>query len=141
MVFVFGGFVAAGMPIAGPSPRSRAGLASLFAFSHLIDLDASVVNVVTLLGLGLSIDYGLLTVSRYREEPGPDRRGGHRTATTRARTTSSTARTVATAGRTVMFSGLTVAIALSGLLLFDAAIMRAIGAAGVTSSSSPSSST
>ncbi len=135
MVFVFGGFVAAGMPIAGAIASIAGGLASLFAFSHVIDLDASVVNVVTLLGLGLSIDYGLLTVSRYREELGriaaadTERR---RHAFTRKDVIAATARTVATAGRTVLFSGLTVAIALSGLLLFDAGIMRAIGAAGVS---------
>ena len=135
MVFVFGGFVAAGMPIAGAIASIAGGLASLFAFSHVIDLDASVVNVVTLLGLGLSIDYGLLTVSRYREELGrigeadTDRR---RHSFTREDVVAATARTVATAGRTVLFSGLTVAIALSGLLLFDAPIMRAIGAAGVS---------
>ena len=135
MVFVFGGFVAAGMPIAGAIASIAGGLASLFAFSHLIDLDASVVNVVTLLGLGLSIDYGLLTVSRYREELGRigDADTGRRRHTfTREDVVAATARTVATAGRTVLFSGLTVAIALSGLLLFDAPIMRAIGAAGVS---------
>ena len=135
MVFVFGGFVAAGMPIAGAIASIAGGLASLFVFSHVIDLDASVVNVVTLLGLGLSIDYGLLTVSRYREELGriaeadTERR---RHTFSREDRIAATARTVATAGRTVLFSGLTVAIALSGLLLFDAAIMRAIGAAGVS---------
>ena len=135
MLFVFGGFVAAGMPIAGAIAAIGGGLLSLFAFSHLIDLDASVVNVVTLLGLGLSIDYGLLTVSRYREELGriaaadTERR---RHVFTRDDVIEATARTVATAGRTVVFSGLTVAIALSGLMLFDAEIMRAIGAAGVS---------
>ncbi len=135
MVFVFGGFVAAGMPIAGAIASIAGGLASLFAFSHVIDLDASVVNVVTLLGLGLSIDYGLLTVSRYREELGrigEADTGRRRHSFTREDVVAATARTVATAGRTVLFSGLTVAIALSGLLLFDAPIMRAIGAAGVS---------
>ncbi|MEP6650281.1 MAG: MMPL family transporter [Lapillicoccus sp.] len=135
MLLVFGGFVAAGMPIVGAIASIAGGLASLFAFSHVIDLDASVVNVVTLLGIGLSIDYGLLTVSRFREELGAiaeadtERR---RHLYTREDVIAATARTVATAGRTVLFSGLTVAIALSGLLLFDAAIMRAVGAAGVS---------
>ena len=81
MVFVFGGFVAAGMPIAGAIASIAGGLASLFAFSHFIDLDASVVNIVTLLGLGLSIDYGLLTVSRYREELGRSARPNRSPAT------------------------------------------------------------
>ena len=135
MVFVFGGFLAAGMPIAGAITAIGGGLLSLFGFSYLIDLDASVVNVVTLLGLGLSIDYGLLTVSRFREElaaiADADReRRRHRYS--REDIVTATARTVATAGRTVLFSGLTVAIALSGLMLFNAEIMRAVGAAGVS---------
>ena len=68
MVLVFGGFVAAGMPIVGAIASIAGALASLLAFSYVIDLDATVVNVVTVLGLGLCIDYGLLTVSRFREE-------------------------------------------------------------------------
>ncbi|MEO8828733.1 MMPL family transporter [Lapillicoccus sp.] len=134
MFFVFGGFVAAGMPVVGAVVSIGGGLATLFGFSYLLDLDASVVNVVTLLGLGLSIDYGLLTVSRFREELRTisDRHGPRR----RRRfnpddTVLATARTMATAGRTVLFSGLTVAIALAGLMIFEAQITRAIGAAGV----------
>ena len=68
MVLVFGGFLAAGVPIAGAIASIGGALAVLLGFSYLIDLDASVVNVVTVLGLGLCIDYGLLIVSRYREE-------------------------------------------------------------------------
>ncbi len=135
MVLVFGGFTAAGMPIIGAVAAIGGGLASLFGFSHLIDLDASVVNVVTLLGLGLSIDYGLLTVSRFREELGSIAAAdtGHRRHTfTRDDVVAATSRTVATAGRTVLFSGLTVAIALSGLMIFEAEIVRAVGAAGVS---------
>jgi RND superfamily putative drug exporter len=135
MVVVFGGFVAAGMPIVGSVAAIGGGLASLFGFSHLLDLDASVVNVVTLLGLGLSIDYGLLTVSRFREELGgiaAADTGHRRHAFTREDVVGATSRTVATAGRTVLFSGLTVAIALSGLMIFEAEIVRAVGAAGVS---------
>jgi RND superfamily putative drug exporter len=128
MVFVFGGFVAAGMPIIGAVVAIGGGLLSLFGFSHAVELDATVVNIVTLLGLGLSIDYGLLTVSRFREEL------AHREhdVPTREEVAHATERTVATAGRTVLFSGLTVAIALAGLLTFEASIMRAIGVAGVS---------
>ncbi len=139
MFVVFGGFVAAGMPVAGAVVSIGGALASLWIFSHVIDLDASVVNVVTLLGLGLSIDYGLLTVSRYREElaaitadKNARGRGTRRVRFTDEDIVTATARTVATAGRTILFSGLTVAIALSGLLTFDAEIMRAIGSAGVS---------
>lgn len=128
MFFVFGGFVAAGMPIVGAVVSIGGALLSLFGFSHAVELDATVVNIVTLLGLGLSIDYGLLTVSRFREEL------AHREhdVPTREEVARATERTVATAGRTVLFSGLTVAIALAGLLVFEASIMRAIGVAGVS---------
>jgi len=135
MFFVFGGLVAAGMPVVGAMAAIGGALGALFGFSHLLELDASVVNVVTLLGLGLSIDYGLLTVSRFREELTSiaSRDHDHRRHTfTREDIVAATSRTVATAGRTVLFSGLTVAIALAGLLLFEADIMRAIGAAGVS---------
>lgn len=129
MLFVFGGFVAAGLPIAGALVSIAGALLSLFAFSLALELDATVVNIVTLLGLGLSIDYGLLTVSRFREEL-------HAlvgaAAPTPADVSAAAARTVATAGRTVLFSGLTVAIALSGLLVFEADILQAVGLAGVS---------
>lgn len=108
MFFVFGGFVAAGMPVVGAVASIGGGLATVFGFCYLLDLDASVVNVVTLLGLGLSIDYGLLTVSRFREELRTisDRHEPRRRRRlTPQDTVLATARTMATAGRTVLFSG------------------------------------
>ena len=127
MVLVFGGFVAAGMPIIGAIASIAGALASLLGFSHLIDLDATVVNVVTVLGLGLCIDYGLLTVSRFREELRSRVQGRPAAEITREEILASVARTVDSAGRTVVFSGLTVAISLGGLLVFEASILKAIG--------------
>ena len=132
MVVVFGGFIAAGMPVVGAIASIGGALASLLAFSYLIDLDASVVNVVTVLGLGLCIDYGLLVVSRFREELRGLAAGGPATDITRDQVVLATSRTLASAGRTVMFSGLTVAISLSSLVVFPAQLMKAIGAAGVS---------
>lgn len=129
MFFVFGGFIAAGMPVAGAIVAIGGSLLSLFGFSHVLDLDVTVVNIVTLLGFGLSIDYGLLLVSRYREELWHASEGA---SATREQAVAAARRTVATAGRTVLFSGITVAIALSGLLVFEAELMRAIGLAGVS---------
>jgi RND superfamily putative drug exporter len=141
MVFVFGGFLAAGIPIVGAIASIAGALASLLAFSYVVDIDSSVVSVLTVLGLGLSIDYGLLMVSRYREEARrplealpaeqqvPGRRHRH---SEREQRVDALRRTMSTAGRTVMFSGLTVALALSGLLLFQADILRAVGAAGLS---------
>jgi putative drug exporter of the RND superfamily len=132
MLVVFGGFVAAGMPIAGAVASIALALASLLGFSYLIDLDATAVNVVTVLGLGLCIDYGLLTVSRFREELRAQARGIPASQITREMVRAATARTVDSAGRTVVFSGLTVAIALGGLLIFEAQFMKAVGAAGLS---------
>jgi RND superfamily putative drug exporter len=132
MVVVFGGFVAAGMPIAGAIASIAGALASLLGFSYLIDLDTTAVNVVTVLGLGLCIDYGLLMVSRFREELRARAQGMPATEIPRAMVHDAAARTVDSAGRTVVFSGLTVAISLGGLLVFEAEIMKAIGAAGLS---------
>lgn len=130
MVFVFGGFIAAGLPIIGALASILGGLAALLGWSYLFDIDAAVVNVVTILGLGLSIDYGLLIVSRYREEL-RERRGGHRPGSRAARD-AALVTTVRTAGRTVVFSALTVAISLTGLLMFRADIFRAIGLGAIS---------
>ncbi|WP_308440382.1 MMPL family transporter [Sediminihabitans luteus] len=135
MVFVFGGFLAASMPVVGALASIGAGLGVLYGLSYRLEIDASVVNVVSLLGLGLSIDYGLLIVSRFREEL-------HKAlaqddgATLRRRrgdgvVQAALARTMATAGRTVAFSALVVAISIAGLMVFTPDILRAIGAAGL----------
>ncbi|SDP05988.1 putative drug exporter of the RND superfamily [Pedococcus dokdonensis] len=132
MVIVFGGFIAAGMPIAGAIASIAGALASLLGFSYLIDLDTTAVNVVTVLGLGLCIDYGLLVVSRFREELRSRAAGMPVAQIPREMVVDATARTVDSAGRTVVFSGLTVAISLGGLLVFQSPLMKGIGAAGVS---------
>lgn len=119
------------MPIIGAIASIAVSLLGLLGFSYLIELDASVVNVVTVLGLGLCIDYGLLIVSRFREElrrtaPAPGPPPGKKNVAT------AMAATMASAGRTVVFSAVTVGISLSGLLLFSADFLRAVGAAGIS---------
>src|SRR6202042_3793972 len=78
------------------------------------------VNITTILGLGLGIDYGLFMVTRFREEL-------HRQPTVE----QAVARTVATAGRTVLVSGVTVAVALTSLMLFPEDFLRSMGYGGV----------
>ena len=136
MVLVFGGFTAAAMPMVGAIASIAGGLGALLGFSYLTDLDSSVVNIVTILGLGLSIDYGLLIVSRFREELHRLLDAADGSALTRRRrgdgaVTTALMRTMATAGRTVAFSALTVAISIAGLLVFRPQILRSFGAAGV----------
>ncbi|MFD1505130.1 MMPL family transporter [Georgenia yuyongxinii] len=144
MVLVFAGFLSAGLPLVGALASIVGGLGVLLAMTYAIDIDSFVINVVTVLGLGLSIDYGLLIVSRFREEAhrllaetaagtsvtppaGLRRRRRHRGHTVEQAVRT----TVATAGRTVAFSAVTVALAVSGLLLLRPEVLRSIAAAGV----------
>ena len=135
MVVVFGGFLAAAMPMAGALASIAGGLGSLLALTYVMDVDASVVNVVTVLGLGLSIDYGLLIVSRFREEllriVGTDGGAASRRRRGDGAVVAAVERTMATAGRTVVFSAVTVAVSIAGLLVFRPDILRAVGAGGV----------
>ncbi|GAA4388938.1 MMPL family transporter [Ornithinibacter aureus] len=132
MVVVFGGFLAAGFPVLGAIASIAGALASLLGLSYLLDLDASVVNVVTVLGLGLCIDYGLLVVSRFREEMRALLQGAPVADATHAQVVAATAATMNRAGRTVIFSALTVAISLSGLLVLQIPFIRAVSVAGVS---------
>ena len=120
LVVVFGGLIAAGMPLLGTIATVLTSFVLLFGFSQFVNLDPNVVTIVTLLSLGLSIDYGLLLVARYREERADGREPEE-----------ALPRTWATAGRTVVFSALTVAASLTGLLVFDVSALRAVGAAGI----------
>ena len=125
MVFVFGGFLAAATPLTGAVASIGGGLAVLYGFSYLVELDQSAVNVVTVLGIGLSIDYGLLIVSRYREElhrRGPDVVANRGVALASA---------LDTAGRTVAFSGIIVATSVGGMVLFAPEIMKGFGGAAL----------
>ncbi|BDZ43499.1 putative membrane protein [Paraoerskovia sediminicola] len=140
MVFVFGGFLAASMPLIGAIASIGSGLGVLLGLSYWLEIDASVVNVVTLLALGLSIDYGLLIVSRYREElhrilDGDGEEsvlvGSRRRRRGDPVVRAALERTMATAGRTVAFSAVTVGISIAGLMVFTPDILRAIGAAGL----------
>ncbi len=125
MVFVFGGFLAASMPIAGAIASIAGGFAILYGFTFPYVVDNSAQSVVTVLGIGLCIDYGLLIVSRYREElaAADPTLGDPRAAAVE--------RAMATAGRTVFFSAVTVGIAVGSLLTFKPDLMKAFGGAAL----------
>jgi RND superfamily putative drug exporter len=127
---VFGGVLAAGYPVLGAVASIAGALAIMLGFSYVQDLDANAVNVVTVLGLGLCIDYGLLVVSRFREELRA--LVGQELDPTPAQVLDATGLTVAHAGRTVVFSAVTVALSLAGLLLLDIDLIRAIALAGIS---------
>src|SRR5580693_903871 len=119
LMVIFGSLAAAALPVA------IGGVAILGSFTvlRLLTMATTVsiysVNITTILGLGLGIDYGLFMVTRFREEL-------HRQPTVE----QAVARTVATAGRTVAVSGVTVAVALTSLMLFPEDFLRSMGYGG-----------
>jgi RND superfamily putative drug exporter len=121
LVLIFGSVAAAGLPLAIGVVAILGAFAALRGFSTVTDVSIFAVNVVTITGLGLAIDYGLFMVSRFREEirRQPD-------------TETALARTMATAGRTVAVSGVTVAISLAGLLVFPQVFLRSMGFGGMS---------
>jgi RND superfamily putative drug exporter len=133
LVVVFGSLVAAGVPLAVGGGAVVVALATIAIVASVIPMSIFVLNLATLLGLGLGVDYSLLMVSRFREElarQGPGLAGADRATRDRA-VGQAVLVTQATAGRAVFFSGLTVMLGLSGLLLFEFMVLRSVGLAGV----------
>lgn len=134
MVLVFGGFLAAGLPLVAALGSIGSGLGMLLLLTQVMTVDSVVVNVVSVLGLGLSIDYALLLVSRFREElreTVPELPAGRRRRRRRGsdpEVVAAVERTLATAGRTVAFSAVTIAVVVAALLLMRPDILQAIGA-------------
>ncbi|MFC7882225.1 MMPL family transporter [Streptomyces sp. NPDC057376] len=118
LLVVFGGLRAAGLPLLVAVAGIAGAFLGLFAFSQFTDISVYAIQVTTMLGLGLAVDYALLMLVRFREE----RREV-------ANVVEAVHRTVAAAGRTVLFSGLTVAVSLAGLLVFPSTFLRSMGLA------------
>jgi trehalose monomycolate/heme transporter len=120
LVIIFGSVAAAGLPLAIGLTAILGAFAALRAITYITDVSVFSVNVVTILGLGLAIDYGLFMASRFREE------------LRRAPTVGdAVVATMTTAGRTVAVSGVTVAVSLAGLLLFPQVFLRSMGFGGI----------
>jgi RND superfamily putative drug exporter len=108
------------MPLAIGAIGILGSFAALRLLTLVTDVSIYSINITTILGLGLAIDYGLFMVARFREE-----------LRSRPSVEDALARTVATAGRTVAVSGVTVAVALAGLMLFPEMFLRSMGYGGV----------
>ncbi len=119
LVLVFGSVVAGVVPGLVGGTAVAVTLALMVVLSQFFELSIFSLNLATMLGLGLGIDYSLFLVSRFREELA---RGE---SVERA-----VAWSVATAGRAVLFSGATVIIGLLALLTFDITALRSMGMAG-----------
>ncbi|WP_231951662.1 MMPL family transporter [Nocardia terpenica] len=122
LYFVFGGVVGALLPvlIGGMTILGSQGIMRLLTAHIQVNVFASAV--VTLVSLGLAIDYGLFAVTRFREELA----GGRSVE-------EATARTVATAGRTVLFSAAIIAVSLGALFIYPNGVLRSVPYGGISS--------
>ncbi|WP_431965911.1 MMPL family transporter [Nocardia sp. bgisy134] len=122
LYFVFGGVIGALLPviIGGMTILGTQGM--LRVLTDHIEVNVFANAVMTLVSLGLAIDYGLFTVTRFREELAAGRS-----------VEEATARTVATAGRTVMFSAAIIAISLAALFIFPIGVLRSVPYGGISS--------
>jgi uncharacterized membrane protein YdfJ with MMPL/SSD domain len=116
--WVFRGLVAALLPPLVGALTILLSFLGLRLATEVTSLSVFALNLVTGMGLGLSIDWSLLVVSRYREELAARRRGA-------------VGRTILSAGRTVVFSALTVAAAMASLLVFPQRFLFSMGVGGV----------
>ncbi|HEX6073691.1 MAG TPA: MMPL family transporter [Micromonosporaceae bacterium] len=132
LVLVFGSLVAATTPLLVGGLAIIGAFTVVRALTLITDVSVFAINIITLLGLGLAIDYALFLVSRFREEldrGGPPPADGRDAGSDPV--TEAVARTMATAGRTIAVSGVTVALALSGLLIFPQMFLRSMGLGGM----------
>ncbi len=120
LLFVFRSVIAAILPALVGGCAVVVSLALIFGLGHVTPLSIYVLNITTLFGLGLGVDYSLFMVSRFREELGHGRT-----------IPDAVAVTVATAGRAVAFSGLTVSIGLFGLTFFHINMLHSVGLGGI----------
>nr|WP_230204959.1 MMPL family transporter [Parafrankia elaeagni] len=121
LVIVFGGVAAASLPLAIGGLAILGAFTALRVLSYAMDVSVFSINLVTILGLGLAIDYGLFMVGRFREEMS---RG--------LDVEDAVVRTMATAGHTVAVSGVTVAVSLAALLIFPMGFLRSMGFGGLS---------
>jgi RND superfamily putative drug exporter len=122
LLLAFRGVLSALLPLLVAVAAVLGSLLVLLGVSYATTLSSYAVNVITMVGLGLAVDYALLLVNRFREERSTG--GGIEDAIARA---------AATAGRTVAYSAVTVTAALAGLLVFAEPLLRSMawGAIGV----------
>lgn len=119
LLIIFGTVVAAGLPLAIGICTIVGGLAGTYLLSRVTDVSQYALNIVTLIGLAVAIDYSLFIVNRFRDELAAGKSRPDALATT-----------MATAGRAITFSGLAVAVGLSAMLFYQGTFLASLGAAG-----------
>jgi RND superfamily putative drug exporter len=120
LVWVFGGLMAAALPLVVGGFAILGSMAVLRAVTLITDVSIFALNLSVAMGLALAIDYTLLIISRYRDElaDGADR-------------DRALVRTMATAGRTVLFSAMTVALSMIAMVLFPMYFLKSFAYAGI----------
>lgn len=120
LILIFGTVIAGLLPVICGLFTITIIIAFLYFLGHYFELSIFVLNIATMLGLGLSLDYTLLIVSRFREELSNGRTNKEAISIT-----------LETAGKAVFFSGIAVLISMAALLLFPVNILYSIGIGGV----------
>ena len=120
LVWVFGGLLAAALPLAVGLFAILGSMAVLHAVTFVTEVSVFAMNLTVAMGLALAIDYTLLIVSRYRDELAGGSQGDE-----------ALVRTMATAGRTVLFSAMTVALSMVALVLFPMYFLKSFAYAGI----------
>jgi RND superfamily putative drug exporter len=121
LLLVFGTLVAASIPLLLAASSIVLSLALVYVFGRYLDTSVYVTNMVTVLGLGIGIDYSLFIVYRFREE----------LRSSEGNVEASIVRTMETTGRAIFFSGLTVAVGISSLILTGVTFMESMGLGGL----------
>ena len=119
LLAVFGTLVGAALPVIIAVLALPSAMAIIGLLAGVTEMSIFVTNVATMIGLALSIDYSLFTVSRFREEL------RHRSVA------DAVEHTMATVGKAVAISGIAVAIGLASLTVFESAALRSMGIGGV----------
>ncbi|HSP10347.1 MAG TPA: MMPL family transporter [Candidatus Dormibacteraeota bacterium] len=121
LVLIFASIVAAFLPLGVGVLAIVGGIGGTLLLAHFTDVSQYAINVVTLIGLGVAIDYSLFIVNRFRDE-----------LASGASREDAIAIAMSTAGRAITFSGITVAIGLSAMLFYQGTFLASMGAAGAT---------
>jgi uncharacterized membrane protein YdfJ with MMPL/SSD domain len=121
LAIIFGSVVAALMPLLVGIVAILGALTATRVIESVTTVSTFAINTITLLGLGMAIDYALIMISRYREQL---RRGDSPHEAAR--------RTIVTAGRTVVVSGLTVTLSLASMLVFPEVFLHSMAIGGMS---------
>jgi RND superfamily putative drug exporter len=119
LVLIFASLIAASLPLGVGLLAIVGGVGGTLFLARFTDVSTYAINIITLIGLAVAIDYSLFVVNRFRDELAAG-----------ASREDAIAKSMSTAGRAITFSGVTVAIGLSAMLFFQGTFLASMGAAG-----------